>query len=115
VPSESFADLKRGLRGLVEALPPNIETAIVTTAPPPRFIERGTADREKLLTALDLIATDKGAGRFVEALYESTERIERDEQDSSYVIMALATTSGDLQVRDGDVRKILTGISIERR
>lgn len=107
MPAESLADLRKGLRGLLEALPAGIETTIVTTAPQPRFVERATTDREKLFKAVDLIATDNGAGRFVESLYEATERIEKDKQESRYVIVSVATTSGDLQNRDSDVKKLM--------
>jgi hypothetical protein len=107
IPAESLGDLRNGLRGLLEALPPGIETTIVTTAPQPRFIERGTTDRQKLLKAVDLIASDTGAGRFVESLFEATERIERDKQESSTTIVSVTSTSGDLNSRDSDIKKIM--------
>ncbi len=113
IPSESVADLRKGLRGLIDALPPNLDVSLVSTAPQPRFLERGTKEREKLVKALDLLTPDRGAGRFVESLYEATQRIERD-KDSNNVIVSVATTSGDLNVRDTDVRKIQEHVATGR-
>jgi hypothetical protein len=43
----------------------------------------------------------------VESLAEATERIERDKQpDAGYVIVALATSAGDSNVRDRDIKQI---------
>jgi hypothetical protein len=106
VPPESLGDLRAGLRGLLAALPPNIEVTLVSTAPQPRFLERATTDREKLLKALDRLTPDTGAGRFVESMYEATDRIDKD-KDGNYTIVALATSSGDLNVREGDINKVM--------
>jgi hypothetical protein len=78
----------------------------VTTAPQPRFIERGTSDKAKLLKTVELIAPERGAGRFVESLDEATQRVER-EKDSVHTIVAIGTSSGDTSVRDADVKRIL--------
>jgi hypothetical protein len=106
IPSEALSDLRKGVRGLLEAVPAGVQISLYTTAPQPRPIERGTPDREKALKAVDLITPDNGAGRYVEGLYELSERIERD-KDSSNVVVAVATSSGDLRVRDDDVKKVV--------
>lgn len=107
MPSESIGDLRKGVRGLLEALPPDIEVTVVTTAPQPRFLVKPTTNRQDVLQAVDRLAPDTGAGRFVESLFEATQRIERDkQQDASYVLLSLATSSGDLNVRDRDVKQI---------
>lgn len=106
IPNEALGDLRKGVRGLLEAVPPGVQISLYTTAPQPRAIERGTPDREKAFKAVDLITPDTGAGRYVEALYELSERIERD-KDSSNVVVAVATTAGDLRVRDDDIKKVL--------
>lgn len=113
IPAESFGDLRKGLRGLVDALPPGLDVSLVATAPQPRFLERGTKERDKLVKALDLLSPDRGAGRFIESLYEATQRIERD-KDSNNVIVAVGTTSGDLNVRDNDVRKVQEHVAAGR-
>jgi len=106
IPSEALSDLRKGLRGLLEAVPAGVTISVYTTAPQPRAIERGTPDKEKALKAVDLITPDTGAGRYVEALAELSDRIERD-KDSSNVVVAVATASGDLRVRDDDVKKVV--------
>ena len=107
---ESVADLRKGLHGLVDALPEDLWVSVVTTSPQPRFIERGTVGRDKLHKAVDLIAPDSGSGRFAESLFEVTERIERD-RDSSNVVVTLGTLAGDLQQREGDTKKILERVA----
>jgi hypothetical protein len=107
MPSDSIGDLRTGVRGLIEALPAGIEITLVSTAPQPRFLERPTTDRQKVLDAVNRLAPDTGAGRFVESLFEATQRIERDkQQDAAYTIVAIGTSSGDTNVRERDITQI---------
>ena len=107
VPQESIGDLRTGVRGLLEALPPDIEVTVVTTAPQPRFLMKPTTDRKAVLDTVNRLAPDTGAGRFVESLFEATQRIERDKQpDASYTIVAVGTSSGDSNVRERDIQQI---------
>jgi hypothetical protein len=52
-----------------------------------------------------------GAGRFVESLFEATQRIERDGADFFPVIISVATTSGDRTMRERDVERILARLA----
>jgi hypothetical protein len=104
-PSDGIPALRNGLRALVEALPPEIEVALYTTAPQPRTLQALTADRQRLLSAIDRLAPDSGAGRFVESLAEATQRIERD-ANGRYAVISLATSAGDSNVRDRDISDI---------
>ena len=113
LPPDALGQLRKGLHGLVDALPDTLWVSVVTTAPQPRFIERGTAGREKLHKAIDLIASDSSSGRFVESLYEVTDRIERD-RDSNNVVISVGTFAGDLQMRDDDAKKIVERIGSGR-
>ena len=106
MPQESLGDLRTGLRGLLEALPPDVEVTLVTTAPQPRFLERATKDRQKLLDSVNRLTPDTGAGRFIESLHEATDRIERD-KTGRYTIVSVATASGDTDVRERDVQQIM--------
>jgi hypothetical protein len=110
MPPESLGDLRNGVRGLLEALPPEIEVTMIATAPQPRFLERATTDRQALLQAVDRIAPDTGPGRFVESLNEATRRIEQDEQEANWVILSLGTFAGDIDVRERDVQQLLDRI-----
>ncbi len=108
MPAESISDLRTGVRGLLEALPPGIEVTVVSTAPQPRFLERPTTDRQKVLDAVTRLAPDTRAGRVVESQVEATQRIERDkQQDAAYTIVTVATSSGDSNVRERDITQIL--------
>lgn len=105
--SANINHLKTGIMGLLEALPQNLEVTLVSTAPQPRFLARATTDRAAMMKGLDLLAPDSGAGRFVEALAEATQRIERDKSDYFPVIIMAGTTSGDRDVRDSDVNRMM--------
>ena len=98
--------LRNGIRGLIEALPPGVETTLVTTAPQPRFVVRATTDRGALLSGIDRLTPDSTVGRFVESLGEALQRFAKDESDFFGVIITLGTTSGDNRVLDRDVNQI---------
>ena len=103
----SIQPLKAGVQGLLAALPENLEVTLVGTAPQPRFLTRATTDRAAVQQGLDLLASDRGAGRFVESLAEATQRIERDKTDAFPVIVSVATTSGDRDMKERDVERIM--------
>jgi hypothetical protein len=104
---EHVNHLRTGVRGLLEALPEGVEVTIVTTAPQPRFLVRATTDRQAQLKGLDLLASDSGAGSFVDSLIEAAERISKDKRDSAHVIVAAGTASGDQTFIDRDVHRML--------
>lgn len=104
--TSNLNQLRNGLKGLLEALPPGLETTIVTTAPQPRFLVRATTDRQQLLQGIDRLAPDSTVGRFVESLGEALQRFERDKTDFFGVIVTLGTTSGDNRVLDRDINQI---------
>ena len=106
----NFAELRNGVRRLVEALPPDTDTALVTTSPQPRFLVRATKNREELLKGLDRLAPDSGTGRFTESLAESAERAVKA-KDVFTVIISAGTTSGDATVLDSDTQRALDSIA----
>ena len=104
--SQNVQQLKNGVQALLAgACPTNLEVTLVSTAPQPRFLTQPTTDRAAMQKALDLLAPDTGAGRFVESLNEATQRIEKDKTDYFPVIISVGTTSGDANVRDSDVER----------
>lgn len=107
---QNIQSLKDGVKGLVEALPDNLEVTIVTTAPQPRFLVRPTTDKAMIIAGLSRLAPDSGAGRFVESMSEATQRIEKDKTDHFPVIISAATSSGDANVLERDVKKIFERI-----
>ena len=102
----NIVELRNGVRRLVEALPPETDTVLVTTSPQPRFLVRATKNREELLKGVDRLAPDSGAGRFTESLAEAAERANKD-KDAFTVIIAAGTTSGDARILDSDMREAL--------
>jgi hypothetical protein len=104
--SGNLTTLRNGLRGLIEALPPGLETTLVTTAPQPRFLVRATTDRQAVLAGVDRLAPDSTAGRFVESLNEALQRFERDKGDFFGIIVTLGTTVGDNRVLDRDLNEL---------
>lgn len=105
--SQNIQQLKNGVQALVQALPDNLEVTLVSTAPQPRFIVKPTTDKAAVLKGLDVLAPDTGAGRFVESLAEATQRIEKDKGDYFPVIISVGTMSGDVNVRDSDIERMM--------
>jgi hypothetical protein len=70
----NIVELRTGVRGLLERIPPDIETTLVTTSPQARFLVRATKNRDELLKGVDRLAPDNGTGRFTESLSEAAER-----------------------------------------
>lgn len=83
-------NIRDGLRGLIEALPDDVQVAIVTTAPQPRFVVRMTGDRAEALEGIDRIAPDSGASAFVDALIEASDRIREDDPAFATIVMLAA-------------------------
>jgi hypothetical protein len=105
---ENIIHLRNGVKALLEGLPQGTEVTFVTTAPQPRFLVRATTDKQMLLAGIDRLAPDSGAGRFVDSLNEATARIEKDKTDYFPVIITAATTSGDNNILERDVQRIMT-------
>jgi hypothetical protein len=105
----NIVELRKGVRRLLEALPPDIDTTLVTTAPQPRFLVRATKNRNELLKGVDGLTPDSGAGRFTESLTEAIERANKD-KDAFTVLIAAGTTSGDAKILDSEVKRALDQI-----
>jgi len=107
----SIQPLKEGLQALLAALPENLEVTIVGTAPQPHFLARATNDRAAMQQGLELLASERGAGRFVESLLEATQRIERDANDAFTFVVSVATISGDRDIKEKDVERIMARLA----
>src|SRR5688572_854910 len=105
VGSESIADLRKGLRGLIETLPPGVETSIYTTAPQARPLVRPTSDRAALLKGVDLLTPDRTTGLFTESLGEAAQRAIKEKEDVFTIIICAATVAGDNNVQDRDIQR----------
>jgi hypothetical protein len=103
---------REGVKGLIKALPPNVEVSLQTTAPQPRFLVRPTTDKGALLSGVDLLTPDTSAGRFVEGLIEAAARFEKEKADKEkglffpvIVIVGSLTAEGS-SIRDRDVQRL---------
>jgi hypothetical protein len=102
----NIGELRNGLRGLLDALPPDVETTLVTTSPQARFLVRASKNRDELRKGADRLAPDSGGGRFIESLKEAAERANKD-KDAFAVIIAAGTTSGDTRILESDMQQAL--------
>src|SRR5688500_17615044 len=100
----NIVELRNGVRRLIEALPPDVDTTIVTTAPQPRFLVRATKNRDELLKGVDRLAPDSGSGQFTESLTEAAERAAKD-KDAFTVVITAGSTSGDAQIIDSQIQR----------
>jgi hypothetical protein len=106
--AQELVAIRNGVRGFVQQLPDGIETSLLTLAPQPRFVTRATTDRAALLKGVDLIAPDPGLARFVEALNEAAERVERDKSNHFPVVVIVGSTGQEAsQVLERDVQRQL--------
>ena len=103
---QNLSDFRSGVRNLLQALPPDIETTVITTAPQGRTLVKATKNRDELLKGVDRLAPDSGTGRFVESLGEAIARANK-EKDTFTVIICAATTSGDGNVLEADMKRVL--------
>lgn len=86
---------RNGLKAFFGALPPGIESSLLTLAPQPRWIVRPTGDRDLLLKGVDRVVPDDSPPRFVDGLIEVANRIEQENRrEMAYfpVIVMLSTT-----------------------
>jgi hypothetical protein len=75
--------LRRGLTGLVEALPSDVEVALISTAPQPRNVVKATTDRAQLLRGINTFAPEADAGpKFTDTFMEYTERLKKESKDA---------------------------------
>lgn len=106
VGQNSLSDFRTGVRNLIGALPPDIETTIMTTAPQARTLVKATKSRDELLKGVDRLAPDTGTGRFVESLGEAIARASK-EKDTFTVIICAGTTSGDGNILPADMKRVV--------
>jgi hypothetical protein len=76
---ESIAHMRTGLTAMVEALPPDVEVTLVSTAPQPRMVVRPTKDRAEILRGVNRFSPESSERpRFTDALVEWAQRLEKD-------------------------------------
>src|SRR5215467_3170768 len=83
VHSDALRQLREALRLFVAELPTDMEVSVVSIDPAPRWIYRPGNDRIKLLSSLDLLIPDQGAPKFIDALAEAADRVDKDKKDKN--------------------------------
>jgi hypothetical protein len=106
---QNLSEFRSGVRNLLEALPPNIETTVMTTSPQARTLVKATKNRDDLLKGVDRLAPDSATGRFTESLTEAVDRANKD-KDTFTVIICAATTSGDGGVLESRIKELIDKI-----
>ena len=96
--AEALSHYRAGLTGLVEALPPDVEVTLISTAPQPRTVLRPTTDRRQILRAINGFAPEPGRPRFTEVLVEFSKRLQDEAKDRRIapyvpVLIMLSTTA----------------------
>ena len=83
VHSDALRQMRDALRKFLAELPPDMDVTIVSTDPAPRFIYKTGNDRVKMLSSLDLITPDQGAPKFIDAMSEAADRVDKDKKDKN--------------------------------
>jgi hypothetical protein len=97
---DALGHYRTGLDALIKALPADMEVAIISTAPQPRFVVTATTDRAKLLKGVTSFAPEEATPRFTDALVEYSKRLQDDFKktkrlDSLPVLLLVSTTSAE--------------------
>jgi hypothetical protein len=79
--SDAIAHYRVGLKGLVEALPPDVEVTLITTAPQPRTVVKPTTDREQILRGINLFAPESSRPRWSDTVVEFSQRLQKEAKD----------------------------------
>jgi hypothetical protein len=98
--------LRDGLKALVEQLPDGVELALYVTAGSVHPIVKPTADKQKFIDGINLIAPDSGAGMFFDALKEAADRIDKEKTPSFPVILMVGSDVGRIRVIDQEYQKL---------
>jgi hypothetical protein len=79
--ADAIAHYRVGLKGLVEALPPDVEITLITTAPQPRTVVKPTTDREQILRGINLFGPESSRPRWSDTVVEFSQRLQKEAKD----------------------------------
>ncbi len=83
VHNDALRQIREALRLFIATLPTDMEVSIYSTDPAPRPIYKPGSDRVKMLAALDLLTPDSGAPKFIDAMSEAADRVNKDKTDKN--------------------------------
>jgi len=79
--ADAIAHYRVGLKGLIEALPPDVEVTLITTSPQPRTVVKSTTDRAQILRGINGFAPESARPRFSDAVVEFSQRLQKEAKD----------------------------------
>jgi hypothetical protein len=107
--------MRAGLTGLVDALPPDLEVNLWTTAGQPRNVIKATTDRGEIKKGLSRFGRDGEDPRFSDSLVEYSRRLEKELKDKrtySPALIMVSTIAGDAtSYQLGDVERAMKVIA----
>lgn len=92
--NDVLVHVKEAARSFIDAIPPGVDVALMTTAPQPRYVVKATKDRQPLLKAVGSIAPEQSAGgRTIEAIRDVSDSWKKMKVgESSLVLVVLGST-----------------------
>ena len=87
--------MREGLKGFVDAMPEDVEVALLTVGQQPRWITRHTSDHAELTRGLGLVVPDASAvARYLDAWVEEADRLTDDEERQYLPIVVMLASDG---------------------
>jgi hypothetical protein len=95
--ADALAHYRTGLTGLVQALAPDVEVTLITTAPQPRTVVKPTTDREQILKGINGFAPESARPRLSDAVVEYSQRLQKEAKDKKVApylpVMVMVSTA----------------------
>ena len=103
---------RTGLTALADALPPDLEVTLYTSAPAPRLQVKPSVDRMELKRAFTRIGRDGEDPRFSDSIVEYSQRLEKEAKELKVpympALILLSTIAGDpTSYQLGDIEKAI--------
>ena len=117
---QALSNYRAGLKGFVEAFPPDTEMTIITTAPQPRMVVKESRDRAAILRGVNGFAPEAGRPRFTDALVDYGRRLEAEMKDPKFklyvpILLMVSTAANETaSYQPAEVDKAI-GFLIARR
>jgi hypothetical protein len=98
--ANSLGFYRNGLKDLIGALPDDVEISIISMAPQPRIVVKGTTMKDAVLKGINQVAPDSEgqSARFTDTLVEYSQRLDKDAKDKKlnyapYLIIVSTTAA----------------------
>jgi hypothetical protein len=107
--ADAIAHYRIGLKGLIEALPPDVEVTLITTSPQPRTVIKPTTDRVQILRGINLFAPESSRPRWSDAMVEFSQRLQKEAKDKKappYLPILVMVSTISLESRSYDPPEI---------